>query len=92
MSESVLTLIIPLVSAAISALFWALMREKDRQITDKDKRIETLEGKVEALQNVVTKNTDSLDRVAQAMETQNRLHQYGLQAANPSTPLPNDPA
>lgn len=58
------TVILALISAgtsAISVLFYALMREKDRQITKLETENVKLEEKVDKLNNVVGLNTTALE-------------------------------
>jgi hypothetical protein len=59
------TVILALISAAtsaISVLFFALMREKDRQITKLETDNGKLEAKVEQLNNTLGRNTDALEK------------------------------
>lgn len=62
MDVAVVTSLISVASTAISALFWQLMREKDRQITDLKTDNGKLEDKVDALNNIVGQNTTALEK------------------------------
>ena len=62
-------LIFPALTAAISVLFWQLMKEKDRQIERLEDENKEKEAKIEKLNDIVTKNTDSLTDTATALNT-----------------------
>ena len=62
MDTTILGLIIPLVSGAISALFWALMKEKDRQIVRLETQVSTLETKIEQANGILGQNTSALEK------------------------------
>lgn len=89
METSILAALIPVVSGAISALFWALMKEKDRSILHIQETLRKSEekwekersdllAKVDSLQNIIGRNTDILERVAETMSNQEQLHRYSL--------------
>ena len=80
------TLIFPALTGAISVLFWALIKEKDRRIEALEKDNEALERKVETLNDQLGKNSESLDRVAATQE-----QVAGLLASLISTPPPAGP-
>jgi hypothetical protein len=62
------TLIFPALTGAISVLFWALMKEKDRQIADLKAENAKLEAKVEKMTDVLGQNTEALSQNATSQE------------------------
>lgn len=73
------TLIFPVLTGAISVLFWALIREKDARIAEleKDKtemrtryegELDERDAKIETLNDQLGKNSDALDQVAATQE------------------------
>lgn len=70
--------VLTMFAAAISALFWTLMKEKDRQIEKLETDNEALEKKIEALTDVSGKNADALTRVAETQETSVAIHRQTL--------------
>lgn len=68
MDNGTLALIAPMIAAAISALFWALIRDKDKQIADQNTRIAKLEAEVTKLNDIIDRNTSALTTSALSQE------------------------
>ena len=68
MDAATIGVLAPLIGAAISALFWQLVKEKDRQIAKLEADNAALESKVEKMSDVLGKNTDALAQSATAQE------------------------
>lgn len=84
-------LIFPALTAAISVLFWQLMKEKDRQIARLEANETALEAKIDQLNDIVTKNTDSLTDTATALNTVAGILQSQQSFPSRSTATVTDP-
>lgn len=91
MDVAVVTSLISVASTAISALFWQLMREKDRQITDLKTDNGKLEDKVDALNNIVGQNTTALEKSNTNTQVVIELIRHMQQSGKAWTTSPPEP-
>lgn len=91
MDVAVMASLISAASTAISALFWALMKEKDRQITRLEADNEGLEKKVDALNNIVGQNTTALEKSNTNTQVVIELIRHMQQSGKAWTTSPPEP-
>lgn len=68
MDPTLTTVVMGGFTAAISALFWQLMKAKDDRIAQLERDNDALEAKIETLNDQLGKNSDALDQVAATQE------------------------